>query len=395
MKLFSMSGGVKNTFILKIGLCRVLFKIWILFILFFSGGCITQFLPETTEDQNILVVEGLITDQPGSGTIKISTSMPLGGISANRPLSGCGVTLSDDLGNFFTLNESAPGSYVPNSSFHGAVGRTYILHIRRSSAQNTLSYQSAPMLMRPVPGIDSLYYERVILSRASDGYPTSEGCQIYLNTHDPDKLCRFYRWEFAETWEFRLPYQVANKTCWVTSYSDKINIKTTSSFSDDIIEHQPLNYITNESDRLKIKYSILVNQYSLGEDEYLYWEKLQNTVEQVGSLYDMTPSSIPSNIKCIEKPAESVLGYFSVSSVKSRRIFIKDQFRGMPDLYNDCENIVVPYFDPIPSLNLTTWLIIDHPEPPPGYKVLTVHKGCADCTVRGTTLEPDFWNDAR
>ncbi|NLJ44727.1 MAG: DUF4249 family protein, partial [Bacteroidales bacterium] len=27
-------------------------------------GCITQFVPETDEDKDILVVEGMITDQP-------------------------------------------------------------------------------------------------------------------------------------------------------------------------------------------------------------------------------------------------------------------------------------------------------------------------------------------
>jgi hypothetical protein len=395
MKFIQRHGDLRRTSVSKISLtCKNLIK-WLFLILLLLNGCISQFLPVTTEDQNILVVEGLITDQPGSCAVKITTSMPLGGSSAAIPLSGCGVVLSDDLGNSITLNESSAGSYVPNPSFQGTVGRTYTLHIRTNTSHFNHTYESAPMLMRPVPPIDSLYYERVVLGRSSDGYPNKEGCQIYLNTHDPDKLCKFYRWEFAETWEFSLPYQVANKTCWVTTHSDKINIKTTSSFSNDIINHQPLNFITNESDRLKIKYSILVNQYSIGEDEFSYWEKLQKTVEQVGSLYDMIPSSIPSNIKCIEKPAENVLGYFSVSSVKSKRIFIKDQFRGMPDLYTDCENIRVGYFDPIPSLNITEWLIIDHPEPPPGYKILTLHKGCADCSVRGSTVEPDFWHDDR
>ena len=45
-----------------------------------------------------------------------------------------------------------------------------------------------------------------------------------------------------------------------------------------------------------------MNQYSVSENEYLYWDKLCTIVEQVGSLYDITPDSIPSNITCIEKP---------------------------------------------------------------------------------------------
>jgi hypothetical protein len=144
---------------------------------------------------------------------------------------------------------------------------------------------------------------------------------------------------------------------------------------------------------LKVRYSILVNQYSIDQEEFSYWDKLQKTVEQVGSLYDLTPASIPSNISCIEKPSEVVLGYFSVSAVKSKRIFIKDQFRGMPDLYTDCENAVIGPVEVPPNLTLgvNAWVIIVHLEPPPPYRIITYFKGCADCTVRGTNIKPDFW----
>jgi len=358
-------------------------------------GCIKQFIPEPTENQDILVVEGLITDQPGQNTIKVSTSMPLGVRNIPQPLAGCIVDLSDDLGNTFSLSEKETGIYITDPSFQGVVGRSYTLHLKTSETHHNLSYQSFPVIMRAVPPIDSLYYDKIILSRASDGFPNGEGCQIYLDTHDPDNICRFYRWEYIETWKFILPYYVQNRICWESGNSDKITIKNTTSLSADRVDRLPINLVTNKSDRLIIKYSILVNQYSLNEKEYEYWEKLQNVLEQVGSLYDLTPASIPSNISCVEKPAENVLGYFSVSSVKSRRIYIRDKFRGMPNLYFDCENKTVGYNDYIEGLNIDRWVIIDHPEPAPGYKVLTFFKECADCTARGTNIKPDFWDDSK
>lgn len=78
------------------------------------------------------------------------------------------------------------------------------------------------------------------------------------------------------------------------------------------IDRHPVIYISNLTDRLKTKYSILVNQYSLNEDEYNYWKKLKNITVSVGGLHDIIPSLIPSNIVCIENPGEKVLGYFSV-----------------------------------------------------------------------------------
>jgi hypothetical protein len=325
--------------------------------------------------------------------------MPLGGRSITRSLSGGSVTVSDDMGNDYNLSETTQGTYIPDPSFQGVVGRSYTLHVNSGPTRNNVNYVSTPVLLKPVPPIDTVYYERQVLASASDGYPSQEGCQIYLATHDPENKCRFYRWEFEETWEFSLPYIVPNSHCWTTQYSTNINIKNTSSLSEDKIVKFPLNFVTNNTDRLKEKYSILVKQYSLNEEEYSYWEKLQNTIEQVGSLYDMTPESIPSNILCIERPEEKVLGYFSVSGVKSKRIFIKDQFRGIVDLYTDCENAVIgPVEDPVPgnlTLGVNAWVIIDHREPPPPYRIITFIKGCADCTSRGTTVEPDFWKDSK
>jgi hypothetical protein len=31
----------------------------------------------------------------------------------------------------------------------------------------------------------------------------------------------------------------------------------------------------------------------------------------------------------------------------------------------------------------------------PPERVITTTKGCADCTVRGTIIEPDFWNEGK
>jgi hypothetical protein len=380
-------------------LFRHLIRMIILFILFVFNSCISQFIPSAGISSDLLVVEGLITDQPGQNIIKLSLSMPLGGRSIARPLSGGSVTVSDDRGNDYNLSETIEGTYVPDASFQGVVGRAYTLHVNSGPSRKNINYISTPVLLKKVPLIDTVYYEKEVLGRAADGYSSDEGCQIYLATHDPENQCKFYRWEYEETWEFSLPYIVPNNHCWTTEYSSYINIKNTSSLSEDKVVKFPLNFVTNNTDRLKEKYSILVKQYSLNEEEYAYWEKLQNTIEQVGSLYDMTPESIPSNILCIERPEEKVLGYFSVSGVKSKRIFIKDQFRGIVDLYTDCANAVIgPVETPAPAnltLGINAWVIIDHQEPPPPYRIITFIKGCADCTTRGTTVEPDFWKDSK
>ncbi len=356
------------------------------------SGCITEFVPKTTEDKDLLVVEGLITNRPEAYTIKLSRPFHLGINNVSHPISGSDISVSDDAGNTFTFTETDPGTYLSDpAKFQGVIGRIYTLHI----SSNSLNYQSFPVELKAVPPIDSLYYEKETFAGDPDGRPTQQGAQIYLDTHDPTNQCKFFRWEYSETWEFRLPYNVPNSLCWISSNSDIINIKNTSVITEAKVSKYPLTLISNATDRLREKYSIEVNQYSLNEDEYNYWEKLQNISEQVGGLYDIIPAAIPSNIYCIDDPNLKVLGYFSVSASSSKRIFIKDNFAGVLSSYNDRTCIADTIFgsanSPIAYLGIYVWVIINHPMPPPNYRVITRTKGCYDCTVRGTDIKPAFW----
>ena len=365
----------------------------LLSILLLLSSCITQFIPHTTEAQDLLVVEGLITDKPETNIIKISRPNQLGFTTSPLPVSGCNVTVTDESGGSFIFKETTPGTYASDpAKFQGIIGQFYTLHIGTTLSKSQ-NFDSYPMELKPVPPIDSVYYEKIVFSESTGTSGGQEGCQILLDTHDPQNQCKFYRWEYSETWEFHLPYTVPNNVCWVSNNSDVINIKNTSIIGEDRISRYPLTLITNKTDRLREKYSILVNQYSLNPDEYNYWAKLQNISQQVGGLYDIIPSSIASNIYCVDDPNQKVLGYFSVSAKSSSRIFIKDRFAGVQTEYTDrtCIADTVVGNNPIQYLNSSVWVIINNPLPPPGYRVTTRIKGCYDCTVRGTKIMPIFW----
>ena len=389
-------------------------KIILIPFLLLLNRCITEFVPKTNEDKELLVIEGLITNGPVTNTIKLSSSIPLGAKGIARPVTGCNVTISDDLGNNFSLTESSAGTYVTDTAqFMGEIGRFYTLHIHANAFYKNLNFESYPVEMKPVAPIDSLYYEKVAIEKYN-GVSLKEGCQVYLNTHDPTNQIKFYRWEYEETWEFHLPYtSITNKTCWLSNNSNEINIKNTSALKEARVERYPINFISNLSDRLNVKYSILVKQYSLNEDEYLYWEKLQSITEQAGGLYDKIPSATSSNVYCVDDPKVKVLGYLSVSACTSKRIFIKDNFAGLIDLYTHCYGDSIFNGAPIPNLNNYAWIINEgllHPSvwvigkdsmmhqiflTPIPYVIITYLKGCADCTARGTLTEPDFWKEGK
>ncbi len=375
---------------IRYGTIKLLLRYLLFSLMLIADSCVTEYLPVINEQKELLVVEGLITDQPGADTIKLSKSLPFGKKSEASPVTGCSVSISNDLGNTSVCKEVYVGIYITDSStFKGEIGRTYTLQIRTVNGEN---YESIPMEMKPVPPIDSVYYEKTVIKEREGFYHGIDGCQIYLDTYDPSDNCKFYRWDYSEVWEFRLPYFVANRTCWISESSDIINIKSTAAFDEARIIQQPVTFITNITDRLKRKYSILVNQYSLNEDEFIYWEKIQNLTDNAGGLYDIIPSSIPSNMMSVENPSEKVLGYFSVSAKSFRRIFIKDDFEGIIDMYNNC--ITGTVFTPTPEgLGVSVWILEDHLDHAVPFWIVTDKKGCADCTVRGSNKKPPFWED--
>jgi len=373
----------------------ILFIIFIISIMI-PGSCIEQFIPETDEDLELLVVEGLITDQNEENIIKLSMSLPLGRKKVLKPLKGCLVSITDDRGQYYALKEKTAGTYVTNpATFRGATGRKYRLNIdtRSQSISGNHLYESAMMEMLPVPSIDTVYYKKEVIIQSELLSELEEGCRIYLSTSDKTDKCRYYRWDYAETWEFRLPFGVPNRVCWITENSKKIDIRSTAAMQVNKVTDYPLLFISNTTDRLRVKYSMMVNQYSLSEDEFQYWEKLQNISQNVGTLYDIIPANVPSNISCRQDPSQKVLGYFSVSARSSKRIFIREHFYGVINLYTNCISDTIYGTGPISGLNQTVWVIMDASTDRPPYRVVTEDKNCADCTTRGTTTEPSFWRD--
>jgi hypothetical protein len=362
------------------------------FLILLMWSCVTTYTPRGVENEQALVVEGMITDQPGPYLFNISLSSPLWTAANPVKMAGCKLWITDDnSGNFMLKEGEKIGSYYTDPLFRGAPGRTYTLNIITNDRLGNIHYKSYPTTMVASPDIDSLFYEKKIYS--SNGFGIIEGCQILLNTHDPLKDCRFYRWEYTETWEFTLPYDVPYKTCWATKKSGNILLKNASSLENEAVKRYPLLTISNPVDRLLIKYSMLVNQYSLGEDEYYYWDKVKNLTEETGGLYDILPASIPSNIYCPDDITRKVLGYFSVSSVKSKRIFIKDSFTAVDRTYESCPYTTVKGTGPIIGLGDSLWVIKTYTDSIPLQRLLTNKEWCATCLTRGAGDEPLFWHD--
>jgi len=133
-------------------------------------------------------------------------------------------------------------------------------------------------------------------------------------------------------------------------------------------------------------YSLLVKQYALTESAYSYWEQLRINSNEQGGLYSKQPLAIKGNLRNVKHPDQPVLGFFSASSMKSKRIFI----RNVEDLVLDFES----YCTPEENLNFKDVT----PQEYPLYFLITGHGlyglslACYDCIyMGGVNIKPSYW----
>ena len=85
----------------------------LIIIILTAGSCVTQFLPETKDITDFLVVDGLITDQNSTYTVLLSRSSPLKSKFQKRPVTGALVSISDNSGKRSILKEKKMGNTLP------------------------------------------------------------------------------------------------------------------------------------------------------------------------------------------------------------------------------------------------------------------------------------------
>lgn len=369
-------------------------KIIILSLAATAASCISQFTPDIVSQSDYLTVNGLVTDENRRYSVILGISHPLDEAAVEKPAAKARVSVSDDLGNTYNFTEKSPGKYLSDSTvFTGQAGRSYVLSVVFNGKQ----YSSSPSTLQPVPQIDSLGYELYDHEINTSG-EMEKVTRVTLNTLDPAGRCHYFRWAFEETWEIHLPFNYLpreKRICWVSELSHNILIANTEALSEDRVTDFVLTTYNNSTDRGMYKYSMLVKQYSMSREEYEFWDKIKTISQNTGGLYDVTPVSVNGNIQCITDPSEAVLGFFSVSGVSNKRIFINDRL-DTPDHYTD--KCVTDYVAPNPSLpGLGTLYYILSETVIPGTEspawAITTRIGCTDCAYMGSNVKPDWWDE--
>ena len=367
-------------------------------------GCIDPYSPDIRDNQVSLVVEAVITDQPGNHTITLSRSSPLND-TAFYPEEGAWVFLFDEEGTVREFAEMEPGLY---GSWIGAGelirGKDYWLHIETGDGEIVES--DAEQMASGCPEVERVYWEFDTLGTADPDNPLY-GIRFYLDLEGEEEQPRNYRWELEETWEYQAAYRIQYlydgtalvewedpfiyHTCWYTGNIPSIFTASTRALEENRLMRTPLHFVSSETQRLQTRYSLLVRQYALSDKAYDYWARIREQNQESGGLYETQPDRVPGNLHHVNDPDQQVLGYFNLSSVSEKRIFV-DGIRELvyPPIHCLLDTIDRPQDKP-PYLSVPFYLISFSPlgvGPPYG-----VGSGlCFDCRKGGgINIRPDYW----
>lgn len=373
---------------------------FLIFLISFSS-CIDPYTPsEIANSTPVLIVDGFINLSEAS-KITLSYSQNLNDIAQPAYAAGADVWIEDELGNEFLLTGDNLGNYylAPNI----ASISTYRLKIK---LPNQKEYESEFVPALISPAIDSITW----------GINNAEEIEIKVSTHNSlNEEPSYYRWTFDETWEYYTPYfstlvfdytamsleprQDNISKCWRKGYSTDISIESTTRFKENRISEFVIDRIKLNSERCRVKYSLLAKQQSLTEDAYNYWKQVKKTNEDLGTLFGPLPSEVIGNIRCVSNPEERVIGFFSVSSISTERIFITTQELPRPTQpfetrYTSCELFQIPV-QRVSEVNPTVYLFVDPISSPSGESIIAYTYStnfCVDCRFTGgTNVQPEYW----
>lgn len=367
--------------------------------------CVEPFTPQIKKYTDLLVVDGTLTDEVGNQVVTVSRTSNYSDAEF-LPENGCTVTVMDDQGNIYPYSGKGNGKYEAEFS-EGELeyGRAYMLRV---IANNGEVFESDYQTLISAPKIDSVTarYETKTTFENPEGL---KGYQFFVNTSDPDNNTRYYRWSMEETWEYHAPYEVTfmwdgalhffsfpddRSTCWKTLDVPGIFTATTRDMSEDILRNVKLTFVSTGSERLKWRYSLLVREYALSAEAYEFWSGLQKQTQKTGGLYESQPYMIQGNITCVSNPDKVVLGFFSVSGVSRKRIFVGPA----PDPVSEmvCNRDTIGPRNPIEDYPESAYPVYLEGTLLPwgGYLIVASERRCFDCLERGgTNVKPDFWEN--
>jgi len=329
---------------------------FIILVLVSFVRCTEIYNPNIASDKEALIVEGLITDEAGPFTIKLSKAKPLPFDSVNSATYLVGkaqVSIVDNEMKTYTLKESSFGSYVTPTEFVTKIGNSYKLRI---VTREGVRYESSFEKLMPPQGYDNIRanYSTQDYLNGNNEMQNIAGALILvdlfksLSSQDSIVSCRF-----NSNLTIQYSYTARDLTMngkteidwwhWFRFRWKTVNLNTDNNITDEKIAGSSSSVINHslgfmpfnlKSYNLALNYGMVipepiiiyylrVNQYTINSDSHRFYKTANNQLSASGKLFDPITSQLQGNMKCLSNPSKIALGIFEVSSVRKYAFLIK------------------------------------------------------------------------
>jgi len=372
-------------------------------LLLFTTACVDEYWPQLNKFENLLVVDGMITNDPGPYIVRLSLSSSVQTPIWN-PVTGASIIIHEKNGISEELTEIEDGIYsTAKDGIQGITGHSYRLEIETIDGK---AYQSTfEELMDPVL-LDSVY--ALPETRPGGDLPHDlSGLQFYVDTKPAISDSNYLMWNLNATYKYKADLKIrfvftgvlrpyygfdTLETCYLNYQVPQIFTTQTVNLNQNHLEKFPLHYVDTETRELYIRYSVLVSQFTLSKEAWEFWDEVRKQNEEQGGLYAQQPHQIRGNVESISNPDESVLGRFTVSGVSRHRIFVDKP--DLPFWFSFCEvtETDIEIFSNIYTYPPQTWPV--YATTTSGGVPALPTQDCMDCTKNGgKTRKPDYWID--
>jgi hypothetical protein len=375
-------------------------------------GCIVPYEPRYDgETTHVPVVEAMLLEPDGT-YVRLSYIRPLSSNEEDTPseeplvyADEVSILCSDSTNIPLRLQQDAvTGTYAyrPEGGIRFREGASYAVDILLDGKQ----YRSDFITPLRTPEIGEVNYLLYDGGRKMD---------VRVSTHDPNRQVLHYLWRYDEDWEVVTEYfaslrydpeldriiegmtrETADNRyyCWGKETSKKFLLGTAENMlGGEIRNHTVLQLEQSDMDsRFSYLYSIVVRQYAIPEEAYLYFENMRKSVEETNSVFSPIPARMNGNIRCLSHPGEPVNGFFVATTESASRLYIDagDVPSMKPQV--SCFNIPEKYsasMNPQSLMALGLGILrVDYPDAHIWKPIR-----CVDCTKHylATKRKPPFW----
>lgn len=382
------------------------FRAIYIFVILLAFGCKEPFEPDLSEENlRILTVEGYLDTDGKPSELYLGFTRRIYGENlgpGSTPALGAQVYLESNSGVQYPLQDQGEGYYLFERDI--PENETYRLRIFLDES----SYTSEPISPIAATPIEEIGFEK-----------DERGVEIHITTRGSQEVDDFI-WTFEETYAFSpkfvSPYIYRPETgdvdtrwpeetiylCYRTLHSPDLLMETSSNFDENVIFKKAITRILPGDERLSTRYSILVSQMALSPEAAEFWQIMKKNTDDIGTVFSPMPSNITGNISNDQDTEAAVIGFVSLGVIQQRRLFIGVQevspWTNYLSAYYDCEldadTVSASGFEErfgtgvkFPAMAV----FVEGSSVPIGYRAAL--RRCVDCTLRGSNVKPDFWED--